>query len=115
MRKRRSRVALDRPLEKLAGILIVFGGDHANVLNAENFTGTDPSPWSRWLRGWTSEENRHGDLLNAYLRLTGRVDMRSIELTVTSWPASSTNDTGSDATVLPTGSEGVLENKIIER
>jgi acyl-[acyl-carrier-protein] desaturase len=51
-------------------------------LMAENFTGTDPSPWSRWLRGWTSEENRHGDLLNAYLRLTGRVDMRSIEVTI---------------------------------
>ena len=35
-----------------------------------------------WLRGWTAEENRHGDLLNAYLRLTGRVDMRSVEQTV---------------------------------
>lgn len=51
-------------------------------LMAENYTGTDPSPWSRWLRGWTAEENRHGDLLNAYLRLTGRVDMRAIEVTV---------------------------------
>ena len=35
--------------------------------------GTSPAPWARWLRGWTAEENRHGDLLNAYLRLTGRV------------------------------------------
>jgi len=34
------------------------------------------------LRGWTAEENRHGDLLNAYLRLTGRVDMRAVERTV---------------------------------
>ncbi len=33
-------------------------------------------------RGWTAEENRHGDLLNAYLRLTGRVDMRAIERTI---------------------------------
>ena len=49
---------------------------------AEDFTGTDPGPWAKWLRGWTSEENRHGDLLNAYLRLTGRVDMRAIEVTV---------------------------------
>jgi len=32
--------------------------------------------------GWTAEENRHGDLLNAYLRLTGRVHMRAIERTV---------------------------------
>lgn len=28
--------------------------------------GTSPAPWARWLRGWTAEENRHGDLLNAY-------------------------------------------------
>jgi acyl-[acyl-carrier-protein] desaturase len=44
--------------------------------------GNSPAPWARWLRGWTAEENRHGDLLNAYLRLTGRVHMRTIERTV---------------------------------
>lgn len=51
-------------------------------LIAEDHTGTDAGPWARWLRGWTAEENRHGDLLNAYLRLTGRVDMHAVELTV---------------------------------
>ena len=45
-------------------------------------TGTTDTPWARWLRGWTAEENRHGDLLNAYLRLTGRVDMRAVERTI---------------------------------
>jgi acyl-[acyl-carrier-protein] desaturase len=45
-------------------------------------TGTGAAPWARWLRGWTAEENRHGDLLNAYLRLTGRVDMRAVERTI---------------------------------
>lgn len=45
-------------------------------------TGTSPTPWARWLRGWTAEENRHGDLLNAYLRLSGRVDMRAVEQTI---------------------------------
>jgi acyl-[acyl-carrier-protein] desaturase len=45
-------------------------------------TGTSDAPWSIWLRGWTAEENRHGDLLNTYLRLTGRVDMRAVERTV---------------------------------
>jgi len=45
-------------------------------------TGASPSPWARWSRGWTSEENRHGDLLNKYLYLTGRVDMRSVETTI---------------------------------
>lgn len=49
---------------------------------AKDPTGADDAPWARWLRGWTAEENRHGDLLNAYLRLTGRVDMRAVELTV---------------------------------
>lgn len=45
-------------------------------------TGTSSSAWAQWSRGWTSEENRHGDLLNKYLYLTGRVDMRAIECTV---------------------------------
>ncbi len=45
-------------------------------------TGTGDAPWAQWLRGWTAEENRHGDLLNTYLRLTGRVDMRAVERTV---------------------------------
>ncbi len=45
-------------------------------------TGASDSPWAQWSRGWTSEENRHGDLLNKYLYLTGRVDMRAIEVTI---------------------------------
>lgn len=45
-------------------------------------TGTSESPWAKWSRGWTSEENRHGDLLNKYLYLGGRCDMRSIEVTI---------------------------------
>ncbi len=44
--------------------------------------GTTDSAWARWSRGWTSEENRHGDLLNKYLYLGGRCDMRSIEVTI---------------------------------
>lgn len=45
-------------------------------------TGTSDSPWARWSRGWTSEENRHGDLLNKYLYLGGRCNMRSIEVSI---------------------------------
>ncbi|KAL6878161.1 hypothetical protein ACP4OV_012331 [Aristida adscensionis] len=45
-------------------------------------TGSSDLPWARWLRGWTAEENRHGDLLNRYLYLSGRVDMRQVETTV---------------------------------
>jgi len=74
-------------------LLVVLVGDmvteealpsYAVSLNqiAQDDRGDDPKPWAHWLRGWTAEENRHGDLLNAYLRLTGRVDMRSVERTV---------------------------------
>ena len=45
-------------------------------------TGDTHTAWARWSRGWTSEENRHGDLLNKYLYLGGRCDMRSIEVTI---------------------------------
>lgn len=44
-------------------------------------TGSSPAAWARWTRGWTAEENRHGDLLNRYLYLSGRVNMRSFEIT----------------------------------
>ncbi|KAJ4829761.1 hypothetical protein Tsubulata_048342 [Turnera subulata] len=43
---------------------------------------TDTSPWAIWTRGWGAEENRHGDLLNKYFYLTGRVDMKQIEKTI---------------------------------
>jgi len=53
-----------------------------NTLDAvRDETGASPNPWAIWTRAWTAEENRHGDLLNKYLYLTGRVDMRQIEKT----------------------------------
>ncbi|MEW6060873.1 MAG: acyl-ACP desaturase [Bacteroidota bacterium] len=45
-------------------------------------TGDGGGAWGKWSRGWTAEENRHGDLLNKYLYLSGRVDMRAVETTV---------------------------------
>ncbi len=41
-----------------------------------------PTGWVRWSKAWTAEENRHGDLLNKYLYLTGRVDMKAVEQTI---------------------------------
>lgn len=41
---------------------------------------TAENGWSGWTRKWTAEENRHGDLLNKYLYLSGRVDMRQFEI-----------------------------------
>ncbi|WJJ97178.1 acyl-ACP desaturase [Algibacter luteus] len=37
--------------------------------------------WGKWVRQWTAEENRHGDVLNKYLYLSGRVNMKEIEKT----------------------------------
>ncbi len=36
--------------------------------------------WSQWVRSWTAEENRHGDLLNKYLYLSGQINMREMEV-----------------------------------
>lgn len=44
-------------------------------------TGRSDSPWARWSRGWTAEENRHGEILGRYMYLSGRVDMRAYEIT----------------------------------
>ncbi|XP_073306773.1 stearoyl-[acyl-carrier-protein] 9-desaturase, chloroplastic-like [Primulina huaijiensis] len=53
-----------------------------NTLDAvRDETGASPTPWATWTRAWTAEENRHGDLLNKYLYLSGRVDMKQIEKT----------------------------------
>jgi acyl-[acyl-carrier-protein] desaturase len=38
--------------------------------------------WVKWSRKWTAEENRHGDLLNKYLYLSGRADMKQVEITI---------------------------------
>ncbi|KAJ4969325.1 hypothetical protein NE237_016026 [Protea cynaroides] len=45
-------------------------------------TGASLTSWAVWTRAWTAEENRHGDLLNKYLYLSGRVDMKQIERTI---------------------------------
>lgn len=44
-------------------------------------TRGEENAWSKWVRHWTGEENRHGDTLNKYLYLSGRVNMREIEKT----------------------------------
>jgi len=36
--------------------------------------------WARWVRMWTAEENRHGDVLNKYIYLSGRVNMKEVEI-----------------------------------
>ena len=59
---------------------------YMNMLNTlegtKDKTGADDSAWARWTRQWTAEENRHGDLMNKYLWLTGRVAMKPVETTI---------------------------------
>ncbi|KAJ4723698.1 Acyl-[acyl-carrier-protein] desaturase [Melia azedarach] len=45
-------------------------------------TGFNKKAWAIWNKGWTAEEKRHGDLLNKFLYLSGRVDVRQIEKTI---------------------------------
>lgn len=52
-----------------------------DVEGIDNVDGEKRNGWSKWIRHWTGEENRHGDLLNKYLYLSGRVNMREIEQT----------------------------------
>ncbi len=84
--RERAEVLTDDLLVVLVGDMVTEEAlpNYAISLNliARDFVGTSDAPWARWMRGWTAEENRHGDLLNAFLRLTGRVDMRSVEITV---------------------------------
>lgn len=51
------------------------------LMEVEGVDNLGRDGWSKWVRQWTGEENRHGDLLNKYLYLSGRVNMREIEIT----------------------------------
>ncbi|WP_375585070.1 acyl-ACP desaturase [Cyclobacterium xiamenense] len=55
-----------------------------NMLVGINEEGslTSDKGWVKWTKAWTAEENRHGDLLNKYLYLSGRADMRKVEQTI---------------------------------
>ncbi|XP_062201002.1 acyl-[acyl-carrier-protein] desaturase 6, chloroplastic-like [Phragmites australis] len=59
---------------------------YPSVLNrfeaVRDATGADGTAWARWIRGWSAEENRHGDVLNRYMHLSGRFHMREVERTV---------------------------------
>jgi len=50
------------------------------LLNIDGVHQNPDNGWAKWLRAWTAEENRHGDVLNKYLYLSGRVNMREVEI-----------------------------------
>ena len=51
------------------------------LMDVEGVDQVGQNGWSKWVRHWTGEENRHGDVLNKYLYLSGRVNMKEIEKT----------------------------------
>ena len=51
------------------------------LMQIDGIDQANANGWSKWIRAWTAEENRHGDVLNKYLYLSGRVNMREIEKT----------------------------------
>lgn len=50
------------------------------LMMMDDISRDEQGGWMKWNRNWTAEENRHGDLLNKYLYLSGRVDMRQMEI-----------------------------------
>ncbi|HEA29292.1 MAG TPA: acyl-ACP desaturase [Leeuwenhoekiella sp.] len=50
------------------------------LMSVQGIDQENGNGWAKWVRGWTAEENRHGDLLNRYLYLSGRVNMREMEV-----------------------------------
>jgi acyl-[acyl-carrier-protein] desaturase len=50
------------------------------LTDVEGIDKMDPRGWSKWVRMWSAEENRHGDLLNKFIYLSGRVNMRQMEI-----------------------------------
>lgn len=50
------------------------------LTDVEGIDKMRPEGWSKWIRMWTAEENRHGDLLNKFIYLSGRVNMKQMEI-----------------------------------
>jgi len=50
------------------------------LMDLEGVSKEEPQGWAKWVRMWTAEENRHGDLLNKFLYLSGRINMRKMEI-----------------------------------
>jgi len=50
------------------------------LLDVDGISQLEPQGWSKWVRMWSAEENRHGDLLNKFLYLSGRINMKQMEI-----------------------------------
>jgi acyl-[acyl-carrier-protein] desaturase len=50
------------------------------LMQVKGIVNDNTQGWSRWVRMWSAEENRHGDLLNMFIYLSGRVNMRQMQI-----------------------------------
>ena len=50
------------------------------LLSLNDISEDREGAWNQWIRAWTAEENRHGDVLNKYLYLSGRINMQQMEI-----------------------------------
>lgn len=50
------------------------------LMDVEGVDQLEKNSWSRWVRQWSGEENRHGSLLSSYLYLSGMVNMKEVEI-----------------------------------
>lgn len=50
------------------------------LVDMDGVNKANPAGWTKWIRMWTAEENRHGDLLNKFVYLSGRVNMKQMEI-----------------------------------
>jgi acyl-[acyl-carrier-protein] desaturase len=86
--QKRSSAISDDHLLVLVGDMITEEAlpTYMNMLNTldgvRDETGASETAWAQWTRKWTAEENRHGDAMNKYLWLTGKVNMKAVEVTI---------------------------------
>lgn len=52
------------------------------LLDVEGIDQHQKNGWGDWIKAWTAEENRHGDVLNKYMYLSGKVNMREVEISI---------------------------------
>lgn len=50
------------------------------IMEIDGVDNENRNGWSKWFRAWSAEENRHGDVLNKFLYLSGRINMREVEI-----------------------------------